>query len=91
VVQADRWLYDLANRERAAQIAADTLKMTPDEGLRSYDLLVTQTQAIPRQGEVSTPGMQTAIEIMADVGLLNPPLPSPDKYVDGSYLARAQQ
>src|SRR5581483_2158178 len=43
VVQADRWLYDPANRERAAQIAADTLKMTPDEGLRSYDLLVTRT------------------------------------------------
>jgi ABC-type nitrate/sulfonate/bicarbonate transport system substrate-binding protein len=91
IVQADRWLYDAANRERAAQIAVDILKMTPDEGLRSYDLLVTQTQAIPHQGEVSTPGMQTVIEIMAEIGLLTPPLPPPDKYVDGSYLARAQQ
>jgi ABC-type nitrate/sulfonate/bicarbonate transport system substrate-binding protein len=91
VVQADRWLYDPANRERAAQIAADTLKLTPDEGLRSYDLLITQTQAIPRQGEVSGPGMDTAIEIMAEIGLLSPPLPPADKYIDSSYLARAQQ
>ena len=91
VVQADRWLYDPANRERAAEIAANALKLTHDEGLRSYDLLITRTQAIPRQGEVSTPGMVTAIEIMGEIGLLSPPLPAPEKYVDGSYLARAQQ
>jgi NitT/TauT family transport system substrate-binding protein len=91
MVQADRWLYDPANRDRAAQIAADALKLTHDEGLRSYDLLITQTEAIPRQGEVSMPGMQTVIEIMAEIGLLQPPLPSPDKYVDFSYLSRAQQ
>lgn len=65
--------------------------MTQDEGVRSYDLLVTQTQAIPREGEVSMPGMQTAIEIMGELGLLTPPLPAPDKFVDNSYLARAQR
>ena len=91
IIQADRWLYDPANRAAAAEIAVDVLKMTPEEGRRTYDLLVTQTQAIPRDGELSTSGVQAVIDSMADVGLLSSPLPAPAKYVDPSYLEHARQ
>ncbi|HLH27203.1 MAG TPA: ABC transporter substrate-binding protein [Chloroflexota bacterium] len=91
IIEADRWLYDPANRDAAAQITVDVLKMTPEEGRRTYDLLVTQTQAIPKDGDLSTSGVQAVIDSMAEVGLLSPPLPPPTKYMDLSYLERARQ
>jgi NitT/TauT family transport system substrate-binding protein len=91
IVQADRWLYDPANREDAAIVAVNVLKMSYDEALRSYDLLVTQTQAIPRDGDLPISGLQAVIDTMVDIDLLSPPLPAPDKYVDLSYLERARR
>jgi len=90
IVQADRWLYDPANREAAANVAVNVLKMSQDEALRSYDLLVTQTQAIPREADLPMSGLQAVIDTMVDIDLLSPPLPSPEKYVDLSYLERAR-
>jgi ABC-type nitrate/sulfonate/bicarbonate transport system substrate-binding protein len=91
IIQADRWLYDPANREAAANVAVNSARMTLEEGLRSYDLLVTQTQAIPREADLPLGGLQAVIETMAEVDLLSPPLPNPDKYVDLTYLERARR
>jgi len=91
IVQADRWIYDPSNREAAANVAVKVLKMTEDEALRSYDLLVTQTQAIPRDAELPVNGIQTVIDTMMDIDLLSAPAPPPDKYVDQTYLERAQR
>jgi NitT/TauT family transport system substrate-binding protein len=91
IVQADRWIYDPANREDAAIVAVNVLKMSHDEALRSYDLLVTQTQAIPRDGDLPIEGLQAVIDTMVDIDLLSPPLPAPEKYVDLTYLERARR
>jgi ABC-type nitrate/sulfonate/bicarbonate transport system substrate-binding protein len=91
IVQADRWIYDPANREDAAIVAVNVLKMSHDEALRSYDLLVTQTQAIPRDGDLPIEGLQAVIDTMVEIDLLSPPLPAPEKYVDLTYLERARR
>jgi len=60
-------------------------------GLRTYDLMIDRYQAIPRAGEVDREGLQGVIETMAELDLLSQPLPSPDKFLDLSYLERARQ
>ena len=40
VVEADAWLYDAKNKSEAAAILAEFTRATPDDGLKSYELLV---------------------------------------------------
>ena len=91
LVEADAWLYDATNRSEAIRILSEFTKSTPSASERSYQLLIEKNQAVAKSGEVSLPGLKTAIELMAELDLLKRPTPAAEKYVDTSYLNKARR
>lgn len=92
--KADRWLYDPANAQAAARIYADASRSPEEYARRTYDLIYQQLKAMGPDSTISLPGLQAVIDLMAEQGRLTPPLPSPSKYVDSTYVeaaARAEQ
>jgi len=48
-----------------------------------------ERKVLPQRGEIDMKGMATAIEFMGEAGILKPPLPSPERFVDLQYLRAA--
>lgn len=89
--EATGWLYDPANKAAAVAILAKEIKVSPDIAAKTYDTSVTQLQAFPKTGEFNYEGMKVVIQTMGELDLLKAPLPSPDKYLDTTYLDKARQ
>jgi NitT/TauT family transport system substrate-binding protein len=89
IVQADRFMYDPANRDTVINLLAEGTKSGPEESTQTYDLVIVREQALAKEGEMNPEGLQNVITILGDTGLLEPPLPAAEKYYDLSYLERA--
>jgi ABC-type nitrate/sulfonate/bicarbonate transport system substrate-binding protein len=87
---AYRFIRDGANRDAVAQsiveltgsseaIARQTLKLyfEPERGV------------MPQQGEIDLQGLAQVIAFMGEGGVIKPPLPAPDRFVDLQYLRAA--
>jgi ABC-type nitrate/sulfonate/bicarbonate transport system substrate-binding protein len=48
-----------------------------------------ERKVLPQHGEIDMKGMATAIEFMGAAGILKPPLPAPERFVDLQYLRAA--
>ncbi|HLH22066.1 MAG TPA: ABC transporter substrate-binding protein [Chloroflexota bacterium] len=89
IIAADRFMYDPANRETVISLLADGTKSGQEESSQTYDLIIVREQALSKEGELSPEGIQNVIAILGETGVLEPPLPTADKYYDLSYLERA--
>lgn len=91
VVVADRFMHDPANREAVIAILAEATRSGMDESTQSYDLVIVREQGFAREGEMNVEGLRNVIAILGENGVLEPPLPAVEKYLDLSYLERAQR
>jgi ABC-type nitrate/sulfonate/bicarbonate transport system substrate-binding protein len=48
-----------------------------------------ERKVLPQRGEIDMKGMATAIEFMGEAGILKPPMPAPERFVDLQYLHAA--
>jgi ABC-type nitrate/sulfonate/bicarbonate transport system substrate-binding protein len=48
-----------------------------------------ERKVLPQRGEIDMKGMATAIEFMGAAGILKPPMPQPERFVDLQYLRAA--
>jgi ABC-type nitrate/sulfonate/bicarbonate transport system substrate-binding protein len=86
MVLAMRWLYD--NKEPAIEFLAKEMKLKPAHARRGWEYY-TENRIWNPNAEANLEGVKAVIQIMAERGQLKPPLPSPAKYVDHSYLDEA--
>jgi ABC-type nitrate/sulfonate/bicarbonate transport system substrate-binding protein len=90
VVLAERWITTPANHDPAVAILADTLHLTPQEAAQAYDQYVEKSPSIPPQGDIDQAGVRAVGEMLAEIGVLKPPLPDPVRLTDTAYLQRAR-
>ena len=62
---------------------------SPEQAEESYEESIHPNFGVPPQGEVDRKGIQSILEIREVMGEMEAPLPSPEKYVDESYLRKA--
>jgi ABC-type nitrate/sulfonate/bicarbonate transport system substrate-binding protein len=86
MVLAMRWLYD--NKEAAIDFLAKEMRLKPEHARKGWEYY-TEHKIWNPNAEATVEGVRTVIQIMGDRGLLKPPLPSPAKYLDHSYLDEA--
>jgi ABC-type nitrate/sulfonate/bicarbonate transport system substrate-binding protein len=48
-----------------------------------------ERKVLPQRGEIDMKGMATAITFMGEAGILQPPMPAPERFVDLQYLRAA--
>jgi ABC-type nitrate/sulfonate/bicarbonate transport system substrate-binding protein len=84
------FIRDPANREEVVKTIADTTGFAEANARLTLALYFEPEQhVLPMRGEIGMKGMTTAIEFMGQAGVLNPPLPAPERFVDLQYLQAA--
>jgi len=56
---------------------------------RTLDALLDPDYGLYPEAELNIPGVEAVLELRADMGFLNRPLPPVEKYVDLSYHRKA--
>jgi ABC-type nitrate/sulfonate/bicarbonate transport system substrate-binding protein len=88
VLKARRWLDE--NKPAAAEFLAKDLDMKPALARKGLDYYLDNRAWDPNLN-IDMDGLRTVVEIYAEQADMKGPIPSPDKYVDLSYLKEAQK
>jgi NitT/TauT family transport system substrate-binding protein len=84
------FIHDHANRDAVVKVIAETMRSTDAIAAQTLDLLTQPKPGVlPRRGEIGLDGMQQVITMMAEAGLLKPPLPPAERFIDLQYLRAA--
>lgn len=83
-----RWIYD--HPADAAEFLTTEFGLQATYARRGIDYY-TKHKVYPINGDVTLSGLKVNIEVQAQDGVLKPPLPPPEKYVDWSYVRQAQK
>ncbi len=87
---AYRFMRDQANRDEVANILAETTGAPPDVARQMLAFYYEPDRGVmPRQAEISLPGMAKVIELLGHIGALKAPLPPAERFVDLQYLQAA--
>lgn len=87
-VRALGWIHD--HIDEASNILSKETGLKPTYSRKGVQYFI-KNNLFPKDGEISMEGMKVNIEVQAKDGLLNPPLPSPEKDLDLSFLRQAQK
>ncbi len=88
MVRAMQWAH--GNREQAAELVAKRTGISLKSTRVTVDEYLSQG-IISKDGSVNREGFQRLIDLMGDRLFKSKPYPAPEKYLDMSYLRRAQQ
>lgn len=90
ILKASAWVYDPANKAEAIQLLSERTRAQPATARRTYELIFEKLRSLSRAGEISRPGLQNVLQLMAELGAIKPPLPSPDRFINEAYLQKAR-
>jgi ABC-type nitrate/sulfonate/bicarbonate transport system substrate-binding protein len=86
VVRAKKWFEQ--DKKGATEFLAKEFQLTPSLAERGLDYYLTH-QAWHPDLEIEMDGLRTVVDIYAEQTGMKGPVPSPEKYVDQSYLRQA--
>ena len=81
---------DPANRDEVVKTMVAVTGATEDIARQTLALYFEPDRGvIPKQGEIEHPDSAQVIAFMGEGGMLQPPLPGPERFVDLQYLKAA--
>ncbi|MGH6771388.1 MAG: ABC transporter substrate-binding protein [Xanthobacteraceae bacterium] len=87
---AYKFMRDPKNRDEVTTILAETTGATPDIARRMLAFYYEPDRGVmPRQAEISIPGLAMVISLLGQSGALKGGLPAPERFVDLQYLKAA--
>jgi hypothetical protein len=88
---AFRFIHERANRDEVVHILADSTGFaeTSARQVLSFYLDEGDKGIVPGQAELNVKGVEQMIAIMGQAGVIKPPLPSAQRFVDLQYLEAA--
>ncbi len=89
MVSASNWLLDPANEEQAIAVLASAGASSRAEAERAYEEALDPDFGFIPGARIERSGIDTIIRLREIMGVMTPPLPSPDKYIDESYYREA--
>lgn len=85
-----QFIRDPANRDRVVGMIAATTDCSDVIAAQTLDLFLQPgSEVLPRHAEIDLDAFGQVIAMMGDAGLLKPPLPSAQRFVDLQYLEAA--
>jgi ABC-type nitrate/sulfonate/bicarbonate transport system substrate-binding protein len=87
-IRALRWIHE--QPEQAAEFFTSEMGVKPPYARRGIDYF-TKNKVFPIDDSVTLEGLKVNIDVQFRDGVLKEPLPSPEKYVDQSYVRQAQK
>jgi ABC-type nitrate/sulfonate/bicarbonate transport system substrate-binding protein len=87
---AFRFIRDPANRTEVADAIVELTGSSPQIARQTLALYFEPDRGVmPRQAEIDLAGMAQVIAFMGEAGVVAPPLPAPERFVDPQYLSAA--
>jgi len=87
---AFQFIRDARHRSAVIEIISDTTGVPAPVAASVLDLyFVPEREVLPHVGEINMNGLAQVIAMMGETGLLPPPLPAPENFVDQQYLQAA--
>ena len=83
-----RWIHE--QPDQATELFISEMGVKQPYARRGIDYF-TKNKIFPIDGSVTLEGLKVNIEVQARDGVLKEPLPSPERYVDQSYVRQAQK
>ena len=90
ILKASAWVYDPAHQAAASPLLSERTRAQPATARRTYELIFERLRSLSRAGEIRRPGLQNVLQLMAELGAIKPPLPSPDRFINEAYLQKAR-
>jgi ABC-type nitrate/sulfonate/bicarbonate transport system substrate-binding protein len=88
---AFRFIRDPGNRSQVVRTIADTTGFSEANAELTLALFFEpERHVLPMAGEISVQAMEQVIDLMAEGGILKPPLPAAERFVDLQYVQAAQ-
>jgi len=88
--EAYRFMRDPKNRDEVTAILAGTTDAAPEVARQMLEFYYEPDRGVmPRQAEISIPGIAKVIELLGESGALKAPLPPPERFLDLQYLQAA--
>jgi ABC-type nitrate/sulfonate/bicarbonate transport system substrate-binding protein len=90
LTEATDWLLNPSNRDRAVQILAKRLNVSPDEARQTYEgTVAVDPPLFYRNMAVTETSLQKVLEFMVEDGTIQASEADPRRYLDTSYLDEA--
>jgi ABC-type nitrate/sulfonate/bicarbonate transport system substrate-binding protein len=90
LASAFRFIRDPGQRDAVVRTIVETTGFAEANAKLTMSLFFEpDRKVLPRAGEIDTAGMAAAIGFLAEAGIITPPLPPPDRFIDPQYLQAA--
>jgi ABC-type nitrate/sulfonate/bicarbonate transport system substrate-binding protein len=87
---AFKFIRDPANRDRVGTIVMQSTSSSAAIAQQTLALFFEPERGVlPNRGEIDVAGLAQVIAMMGEAGVLKPPLPQPERFVDLQYLRAA--
>ncbi len=87
---AFRFIHDSANRDRVVKVVMETTGASETVAGKTLDLFAEPGRhVLPDHAEIDLSALQQVIAMMGEAGLIEQPLPLPERFVDLRYLRAA--
>jgi ABC-type nitrate/sulfonate/bicarbonate transport system substrate-binding protein len=89
-IEGTRWVLDPKNRDAAAKLLGDRLKLSPEVARKSLELMADPKFGFAPDGRFDMQGFRNVLALRAEIeGSWGGTPPAPERYVDLSYYERA--
>jgi ABC-type nitrate/sulfonate/bicarbonate transport system substrate-binding protein len=90
-IEATKWCFEPNNRSQAIDFLGKHNGIEGEAAQQTLDALLDPEYGIYPAAELNLPGVAAALELRAEMGFLNRPVPPVEKYVDLSYYRAATE
>jgi ABC-type nitrate/sulfonate/bicarbonate transport system substrate-binding protein len=89
-IEGTRWVLDPKNRDAAAKLLGDRLKLSPEVARRTLELMADPKFGFTPDGRFDMQGFRNVLALRAEIeGDWGGTPPAPERYIDLSYYERA--
>jgi ABC-type nitrate/sulfonate/bicarbonate transport system substrate-binding protein len=89
MIRATDWLQDPRNKDEAVQLLLGETKNNKARAESMYRQTLSPTMGLTPRSRIDLEGIRTVIELRETAGLMKPPVPKPEKYVDERFYQKA--
>jgi ABC-type nitrate/sulfonate/bicarbonate transport system substrate-binding protein len=89
MIRATDWLQDGKNKDEVIQLLLGETKSNKARAEGMYAAALNPTMGFTPRSRIDKDGIRTVIELRESAGLMKPPVPKPDKYIDERFYQKA--
>jgi ABC-type nitrate/sulfonate/bicarbonate transport system substrate-binding protein len=89
MIRSTDWLQDPKNRDEAIQLLLSETKNNKARAEAMYTQAISPTMGLTPRSRIDFEGIRTVLELREIAGLMKPPVPKPEKYVDERFYKKA--